>query len=36
MKKKEYMEMDKEYRNGTRMLIIIIIMIVIVGTIILN
>ena len=36
MKKKEYMEMEKEYRNGTRMLIIIFIMIVIIGTIVLN
>jgi hypothetical protein len=35
MKKKEYMDMEKEYRYGERMLIIIFIFIVI-GTIVLN
>jgi len=35
MKKKEYMEMEKEYRNGTRILIIIFIVIII-GAIVLN
>jgi hypothetical protein len=35
MKKKDYMEMEKEYKKGTKMLIIMFIMIVI-GALVIN
>jgi hypothetical protein len=35
MNKKEYVEMEKEYKKGTKMLIIMFIMIVI-GTLVIN
>jgi hypothetical protein len=35
MKKKDYMEMEKEYKKGTKMLIIMFIMIVI-GVLVIN
>ncbi len=35
MKKKDYMEMEKEYKKGTKMLIIIV-MIIIIGYLIMN
>ena len=35
MKKKEYMEMEKEYKKGTKMLIIIV-SIIIIGYLIIN